>query len=455
MIPRRLFGTDGIRGVANREPLIPEMVFQLGRAAAYFWRHSAKEKVQVLIGRDTRLSGDMLENALITGVCSTGVDVLRVGILPTPAIAYLTRQMGVDAGIVISASHNPFEDNGIKLISREGFKLPDEKEKEIEDILFSGEAQSFRPVGSQLGRVIQFPQAVDLYQEFLVQIVSTIACGISFSGWKIVVDCAHGAVFQIVPRILKQLGAEVVSINDEPDGTNINQNCGSLHPEVIQQIVQEKRARVGLSFDGDGDRVILADERGEIVTGDHVLGICAGYLKSAGKLPNNLVVGTVMSNLGLERYLKTKGISLLRTPVGDRYVIEEMRKRNALLGGEPSGHIIFLDHHTTGDGILTSLQILSLMRQTGQYLSALTQGISCLPQILLNVKVKHQEDLSRYAEIQKVIRQVEEQLQGKGRLLIRYSGTEPLVRIMVEGEDSQQINLYAREIARVIENISG
>lgn len=455
MVSRRLFGTDGIRGVANRAPLTPEMIFQLGRAAAYFWRHSTEGKVRVLIGRDTRLSGDILENALITGICSTGVDVLRVGILPTPAIAYLTRQMGVDAGIIISASHNPFEDNGIKLISREGFKLPDEKEKEIEDILFGGKAESFRPVGSQLGRVIQFPQATDLYQEFLLQTVSNIASRISFPGWKIIVDCAHGAVFQIAPRVLKELGAEVVSINDEPDGTNINQNCGSLYPEVIQQIVLEKGAQVGLSFDGDGDRVILVDEKGEIVTGDHVLGICADHLKSAGKLRNNLVVGTVMSNLGLEQYLKNRGISLLRTPVGDRYVIEEMRKRDALLGGEPSGHIIFLVHHTTGDGILTSLQVLSLMQQTGQSLSELAQGILCLPQILLNVKVKHQEDFSRYAEVQKVIRQVEEQLQGKGRFLIRYSGTEPLVRIMVEGEDSQQINLYAREIARVIENILG
>lgn len=453
MIIRRLFGTDGIRGVANRDPLIPEILVKLGRAAAHFWTCSSGRKVRVLIGKDTRLSSNMLESALIAGLCSAGVDVLQAGILPTPAIAYLTRRIGADAGVVISASHNSFEDNGIKFISRDGFKLSDEKEKEIEDIFFGSETQILRSVGSELGRVIQLSNASDSYEEFLLQTI--MVTGISFPKWKIVVDCANGAVCQIVPRILKHLGAEVIILNDEPNGTNINKNCGSLHPEIVQQVVQGQGATLGLSFDGDGDRTILVDEKGGIINGDHILGICASHLESQGKLPHNLVVGTVMCNLGLERYLRERGISLLRTPVGDRYVMEEMQKRNAILGGEPSGHIVFLSHHTTGDGILTSLQVLSIIQQTGRSLSDLTRQVICLPQILLNIKVKRQLDLPKYAEIQEIIQKLENQLRGKGRLLVRYSGTEPLLRIMVEGEDRSHIKSLANEIVAAIEKKLG
>lgn len=443
---RKLFGTDGIRGVANREPMTSEMALKLGRAAAHIFRDSSRRH-RIVIGKDTRLSGYMIESALTSGICSMGVDVLLVGPVPTPGIAFLTRSLRADAGVVISASHNPYEDNGIKFFGRDGFKLPDETEEKIEDMIFSGRLDSIRPTASEIGKAFRIDDAIGRYNEF---VKSSIPRGLDLSGLKVVVDSANGAAYRIGPRVLIELGAEVISLYDQPNGMNINQGCGSLHPEVISRAVIANRAHVGVAYDGDADRAIFCDEKGNVVNGDAVMAICAVEMMKQGRLRHNTLVATVMSNMGLEIALRDAGGRLIRTAVGDRYVMEKMIEGGYNLGGEQSGHIIFLDYNTTGDGLITALQVLAIMKQTGRPLSELASRMVNFPQVLVNVKVKDKKDLSTIPEIAKLMADVENKLEGRGRLLVRYSGTEPKVRVMIEGEDEAEIRAYADEICDLI-----
>ncbi len=443
---RKLFGTDGVRGVANQEPMTSEMALRIGRAAAHVFRDSSRRH-RIVIGKDTRLSGYMIESALTSGICSMGVDVLLVGPVPTPGIAFLTRSLRADAGVVISASHNPFEDNGIKFFGRDGFKLPDETEQKMEELIFSGAVDSVRPTASEIGKAFRIDDAIGRYNEF---VKSSIPRGMDFSGLRVVLDCANGAAYKIAPRILIELGADVISLYDQPDGVNINQGCGSLHPEVICRTVAANDAQVGIAFDGDADRVILCDERGVVVDGDAVMAICALRMMKEGRLKQNTLVATVMSNMGLEVAMKNAGGKLVRAAVGDRYVMEKMLAGGYNLGGEQSGHIIFLDCNTTGDGLISALQVLAIMKQTGKKLSELAACMKTYPQTLVNVKVKARHDLASIPEIAQRMAEVEKKLAGSGRLLVRYSGTEPKVRVMIEGENEQEINALAQDLAGVI-----
>ncbi|MBI5197936.1 MAG: phosphoglucosamine mutase [Nitrospirae bacterium] len=443
---RKLFGTDGIRGTANMEPMTSETAVKLGRAVAYIFKNR-KGHHRIVIGKDTRLSGYMFEGALTSGICSMGVDVLLVGPMPTPAIAFLTRSLRADAGAVISASHNLFEDNGIKFFSAEGLKLPDSLEEQIEEMIFSGALDHVRPTGDRIGKAYRIDDAEGRYIEFAK---NSLPKGMTFEGLKLVVDCAHGAAYKITPSVLRELGAEIVTLGDRPDGTNINQDCGALHPELIQQIVREQGAHAGLAHDGDADRVILVDERGTLVDGDRVMAMCAMDLKEAGRLKQNTLVATVMSNIGLEIAMKKAGIALVRTDVGDRYVLEEMLRRDCNLGGEQSGHVIFLDHNTTGDGLITVLQTLSLMQRKQKSLSELANCMTVYPQTLINVKVREKKNLSSIPEVATAIRKAEEQMNGTGRILVRYSGTELKARVMVEGERESEIHQIADEVAETI-----
>lgn len=447
----RLFGTDGVRGIANEEPMTPETVVKLGRAVAYLTRRSG-EQTSIVIGKDTRLTGYMLECALTSGICSMGVDVLLVGPLPTPGIAFIVRSLRADAGVVISASHNPFEDNGIKFFSGDGFKLPDEVEARVEELVLSGEIDAIRPRAREVGKAYRIGDAVGRYIEFAKR---TIPKGVTLKGMRIVVDCAHGAAYKVSPTLLREMGAEVIALNVAPDGFNINENCGSLYPEGMLAAVREHRADVGFAHDGDADRVILADETGALVDGDQVMAMCALDLKRRGVLRGEAVVATVMSNVGLEKALAAHGIRLLRTAVGDRYVLEEMLRGNHNLGGEQSGHVIFLDHNSTGDGLITALQVLFLMRQHGKPLSALRRCITVYPQVLVNVRVARRADLKTLPNVQRALAEVEAALDGNGRLLVRFSGTEPVVRVMVEGEEQGRIEGLARSLAAVIEKELG
>lgn len=451
---RKLFGTDGIRGVANVEPMTAEMAVKLGRAAAYLFKKHKNKKGhhRIVIGKDTRLSGYMFEGALTAGICSMGVDVLLVGPMPTPAIAFLTRSLRGDAGIVISASHNPFEDNGIKFFSENGFKLQDEYEQEIENIIFSGEIDDLRPTGSSLGKAFRIDDAEGRYIEF---VKNTIAKGIDFEGIKAVIDCANGAAYKITPTVLRELGADVVTIGDKPDGVNINLGCGSLHPEKMQNLVMECRSDIGLAHDGDADRLILVDEKGGVVDGDKVMAMCALEMKRSGSLCQDTLVTTVMSNIGLEIAMKGAGIKVIRTSVGDRHVLEEMIRSNCNLGGEQSGHVIFLDFNTTGDGLVTALQVLSLLKRTGKPLSELASCMKTFPQKLVNIKVKEKKALDSIPAINRVINESEKRLNGKGRIIIRYSGTEPLLRIMVEGDKEDEIDSIVGEISETINRFLG
>lgn len=435
---RKLFGTDGIRGIANTEPLTAEMSVNLGRAAAHFFKKK-KNKVghhRIVIGKDTRLSGYMFEGALTAGICSMGVDVLLVGPMPTPAIAFLTRSFRADAGVVISASHNLFEDNGIKFFSEDGFKLPDDYELEIEKLIFSGELNGLRPTGEGLGKAFRIDDAEGRYIEF---VKNSIPKGLDFEGLKVVADCANGAAYKITPTVLRELGADIITIGDKPDGININLKCGSLHPGKVQSLVREHSADIGLAHDGDADRLIMVDEKGEIVDGDKVLAMCAIEFKKSGMLSNNTLVATVMSNFGLDIALKDAGIRVVRTQVGDRYVMEEMIRNNYNLGGEQSGHVIFLDYNTTGDGLITALQVLTLVQKTGKRLSELASCMKTFPQKLVNIKVREKKPLETLDDLNKVIRESEKRLEGRGRIVVRYSGTEALLRIMVEGETHEEI----------------
>lgn len=442
----RLFGTDGIRGAVNHHPMTPETVLRVGMAVACLLREKHGRNM-ILIGKDTRLSGYLIESALTSGICSLGMNVTLVGPIPTPGIAFLTRTLRLDAGIVISASHNPFEDNGIKIFSSEGLKLPDGLERRIEELVQDDMLLKSRAKGSEIGREYRLDDATGRYIEYLK---STMPKGINFEGMKIVVDCANGAAYKTTPWLLRELGAEVVSLNDKPDGLNINTDCGSLHLDGLRKAVRFHRASVGIAHDGDADRTIFCDEKGSIVDGDKVMGMCAVEMKRNKTLKRDTVVSTVMSNLGLEKYLAMNDLRLVRTKVGDRYVVEKMLEGGFNLGGEQSGHIIFLDLNTTGDGPLTATQVLYLMKNRDASLSKLAREIKLYPQVLMNIPVERKYDIKTIPEIEGAIKSAEKRLSGKGRVLVRPSGTEPTIRVMLEGEDPELINNLSRGIAKVI-----
>jgi len=434
----RLFGTDGIRGVANVD-LTPELAFKVGRAAAHVL---AGDGNRFVIGRDTRLSGEMLEAALVAAICSTGGRVLRAGILPTPAVAFLGRAHGAVA-IAISASHNPVEDNGIKFFAPDGFKLPEAVEDAIEASLERHDLR--RAAGEEIGRTEELPDAVERYVDFVASLATVPPVGL-----RVVVDCAFGAACPVAPRLWERLGATVIPINAEPDGGRINVDCGSTHPEVIRAAVLAHGADVAFAHDGDADRVIAVDETGRIVDGDALMGLCALHLAAHSRLPGKVVVATVMSNLGLEIALRRSGLALERTRVGDRYVLERMRELDAPLGGEQSGHIIFLEHATTGDGLVTSVQVVNVMMETGRRLSELAAPIERFPQVLRNVRVNSRDGVEAHPAVQAAVGEAERRLQGRGRVLVRPSGTEPLVRVMVEAEDAGEAESVAASLAEVI-----
>ncbi|MEW6726453.1 MAG: phosphoglucosamine mutase [Bacillota bacterium] len=442
----KLFGTDGVRGVANRE-LTPELAYKLGRVGAYLLTNDTETR-SIVIGRDTRVSGDMLEAALIAGICSVGVNVLRAGIIPTPAVAYLTRAFSAGGGVVISASHNPYEDNGIKFFGANGCKLPDAVEEEIERFVLVAENGLSSPTGDRVGRVFDVNDADRLYINF-----AKGAGPASLKGLRIVVDCANGAAYRVGPRIFKELGAEVIPLAVEPDGLNINVGCGSTNPARLQQEVVRQRADLGLAFDGDADRVIAVDEQGNIVDGDQIMVICAKRLKEQGRLAGDTLVATVMSNLGLHLALQEAGIKVLQTKVGDRYVLEELLRTGTNMGGEQSGHIIFLDHNTTGDGILTSMQLLNAVTGTGQSLGSLAGWMERLPQILENIRVREKETIMNDPRLEAAIQEQEARLAGQGRILVRPSGTEPLIRVMVEGRNRDVLMQVVNELVKVIREI--
>lgn len=444
---RRLFGTDGVRGVANLDPMTSETAMQLGRAAAHIFMRRAGRH-QIVIGKDTRISGYMLESALTAGICSMGVDVLLVGPMPTPAIAFLTRSLRADAGVVISASHNPYQDNGIKFFSGDGFKLPDEVESRIEELIVSDEINHLRPTADLIGKAYRIDDADGRYIEFAKR---SLPKDLDFQGIKLVVDCANGAGYKVAPTVLRELGATVEVIGNKPNGMNINQGCGAVHPELLQETVRLHKADLGIALDGDADRAIFVCEQGTVVDGDHVMAALGLDLHHQGLLANRTLVGTVMSNFGLELSMAKAGITLIRTPVGDRYLLERMLAEGYNFGGEQSGHFIFLDHNTTGDGLISALQILSLMKRSKKPLSELAKAMTAVPQILVNIKVKQKPVLESIPEIDRAIQENNRRLNGSGRVLIRYSGTEPLLRIMVEGEHASIVKDVADDLARVVQ----
>lgn len=443
---RKYFGTDGIRGTANIAPLDPETLVKIGRAIASVFLKSPR-KHRILIGKDTRLSGYMIETALSAGITAMGVDVMLTGPIPTPAVAYLTRSMRADAGIVISASHNSYEDNGIKIFGADGYKLADALELEVEKLIDGGQLSNITAKPTDIGKATRINDAVGRYTVFLK---SHFPRELTLDGMKIGFDCANGAAYVIAPQTCIELGAEVVSRGISPNGRNINAGFGSLHPEVMQKLVQEQNLNIGISLDGDGDRAIFVDEKGEIHDGDTVLAICALEMKRRGTLKGNAVVGTVMSNLGLEKLLESNGLKLIRAGVGDRYVLEEMQRCGTNLGGEQSGHTIFLDASTTGDGTLTALMVLSVMCSSGKPLSELAKALTRFPQKLINIPVASKPELSSIPAVQSVIEKKEKELKKNGRILVRYSGTENKARVMVECDDIDQCNRCADDIAQVI-----
>jgi phosphoglucosamine mutase len=445
----KLFGTDGIRGAANEYPLTAEVIEEIGRAVASVF-NGANNRAKIIIGKDTRLSGDMIEDALAAGICSVGGQVCLAGILPTPAVAYLTASTDASAGIVISASHNPFFDNGIKIFDAAGFKLADSKEDEIENLLLGeNTASSPSEIIRDTGSIESLKDASERYLVFLKKSLSEPT---RFNAMKIVLDCSNGATYLVAPRLFQDLGAQVETICVNPDGQNINADCGSEHPQRLIKTVIENAADIGLAFDGDGDRLVAVDEKGGVITGDRILAICAGTLKRKGLLKNNLVVSTVMSNLGLRLALKDMGVQHLMTRVGDRYVLEQMRTNGAIIGGEDSGHMIFLDQHTTGDGILTAIRLIQTMCDGNKPLSELSRIMAVFPQVLLNIDVQKKPEIEGVPEIMAAIRSVEDRLGEKGRVLVRYSGTQSLCRVMVEGPDKNETRRYCRQIADVVKS---
>ncbi|MFP7755247.1 phosphoglucosamine mutase [Thermodesulfobacteriota bacterium B35] len=443
---RKLFGTDGVRGVANIYPMTSEIAMQIGRAIAFIVKNRTRGH-QIVIGKDTRLSGYMIENALAAGICSMGVNVQLVGPLPTPGIAFITTSMRADAGVVISASHNPFQDNGIKIFSRDGFKLPDETEADIEDLIFSQKMAALRPVADEVGKASRIDDAKGRYIVFLK---NTFPRKYTLDDFHIVLDCAHGATYKVAPHVFAELGAKVTTIGISPDGKNINHECGALHPEVMADKVRQLGADIGLALDGDGDRLIVCDEKGEIVDGDHIMAICASELIRRRKLRKKTLVATVMSNMGLEKAMQAMGGKLVRTRVGDRYVVETMRSKGYNFGGEQSGHLIFLDHNTTGDGILAALQLLAIMIKKGKALSELAAIMSSYPQVLENVRMSSRIEPDQIPGFSKALEEAAQKLGDRGRILVRPSGTEPVIRVMAEGEDEKEISGIALDLCDII-----
>jgi phosphoglucosamine mutase len=436
MVRRKLFGTDGVRGVANTDPMTVETAMALGQAVAHVFRNNAGRH-KIVIGKDTRLSGYMFETALSAGICAMGGDVLLVGPLPTPGIAFLTHSMRADAGVVISASHNPYQDNGIKFFGRDGFKLPDELEARIELLMMGEQLKEARPPSPQIGRAHRIDDATGRY---IVYLKNTFPAHLSLERLRIVVDCANGAAYRIAPQVFQELGAEVITIGANPNGLNINEHCGSLFPEIVSMKVREHRADLGISLDGDADRVIVVDHNGEVLDGDRIMAVCAEQMLREKALKKSTVVATVMSNIGLEIFLKERRMRLVRTQVGDRYVVEAMRAGGYNFGGEQSGHLIFLDHATTGDGVLAALQLLAVMVQSGKPLAELGKKLVTYPQVLSNLRLKHRVPLEQLRGFQKTLGDFEKKLGSRGRIVVRYSGTEPVLRIMAEGENKSEID---------------
>ena len=448
---RKLFETDGVRGIANEYPMTPEMAMQIGQAVSYILQKKGHQP-RIVIGKDTRLSGYMLESALVAGLTSMGAGAITIGPFPTPGIAFMTTNLDADAGIVISASHNPFEDNGIKIFSKTGFKLTDEQEIDIEELIFSKKISDKLSAPADLGKAYRETDALGRYIVFLKQ---TFPKNLSLEGMKIVIDCANGATYKVAPLLFKEMRADLVALNTSPDGMNINLNCGALHTEGLAKKVLEFNADIGLAFDGDGDRLIVVDEKGSIVSGDQVMAICTKDLKTEGMLKNNILVTTVMSNMGLSIALEKMGVEQVKSKVGDRYVLEEMQKKDAVIGGEDSGHIIFLDHHTAGDGILSALQLLAVIKKKNKPVSELAKVMKVFPQITVNVYVKSKPPLGEQREIMDAIKEVEKALGNKGRVLVRYSGTQAVCRVMVEGPTQKETEAFAGTIAEVIKKKLG
>lgn len=444
----KYFGTDGVRGIANSE-LTPELAFKVGRFGGYVLTKD-KERPKVLIGRDTRISGHMLEGALVAGLLSIGAEVMRLGVMSTPGVSFLTKALGAQAGVMISASHNPVQDNGIKFFGPDGFKLSDDQEKEIEALLDQSEDHLPRPVGAQLGQVNDYFEGGQKYLQFLKQTVDE-----DFSGIHVALDCAHGATSSLATHLFADLDADISTMGTSPNGLNINEGVGSTHPEALSAFVKEKGADVGLAFDGDGDRLIAIDENGEIVDGDQIMYICAKYLNETGRLKHQTVVSTVMSNLGFYKALEANGLQSAQTAVGDRYVVEEMRKGGYNLGGEQSGHIIFLDYNTTGDGLLSGLQLVNIMKVTKKPLSQLANEMKKFPQLLVNVRVTDKHHVTDNEKVKQIIEEVENEMNGNGRILVRPSGTEALVRVMAEASTEELCEQYVQRIVDVIQQEMG
>jgi len=467
---KKLFGTDGIRGLANEFPMTSEIAMAVGKAVAHVLAtnpsnvvrgsipvglrplESSKpvRRAKIVVGKDTRLSGYMLEQALASGICSMGADVILIGPLPTPGVAFVTQSMRADAGVMISASHNPFQDNGIKIFSADGYKLPDDIENEIERLVFSKDLDKVRPTGDLVGKAYRID---DVAGRYLVFLKSLFPRDLDLLGMRIVLDCANGAAYKVAPLVFEELGAEVIKNGVGPDGVNINEGCGALHPEAVSAMVVKFRADIGISLDGDADRCILSDEDGEIVDGDQIIGLCAIEMAREKTLKNNTIVTTPMSNIGLELTLQEYGVSMIRAQVGDRYVVDTMRKNGLNLGGEQSGHIVFLDHATTGDGVVAALKVLEAMRRTGKRLSELKKAIRLFPQVREDVRVSRKEPIENFPSVVKAIARAQAVLDNKGRVFVRYSGTEALLRVMLEGEDLEQISGLAQGIAEEIRKV--
>ncbi len=447
----KLFGTDGVRGIANKE-LTVDLAYRLGQAGAYVLTKEKSHKPTIIIGRDTRISGEMLTAAMIAGICSVGANCISIGVVPTPAVAYLTREYEADAGVVISASHNPVEYNGIKFFNSAGYKLSDALEEEIEALVQDACQDIVLPIGTEIGRVQYRTESIYDYIRYAKRQVDH-----RFDGLKVVIDCANGASYVSAPEALRELGAEVVIIHNEPDGTNINKACGSTHMEDLKAYVIQVGADIGFAFDGDADRCLAVDEHGRLVDGDQLMAICGNYMKNKGTLKKDTIVGTIMSNLGFTLMGQEQGIDIVQTQVGDRYVLERMLEEGYNIGGEQSGHIIFLDENTTGDGLLTALHILEVMKDTGEKLSELASVMNVLPQVLVNAKVATEKkyDYVNHPDIVEMIQVLENKFKGEGRVLIRPSGTEPLVRVMIEGKNKAQLQRDANYLARRIEEVLG
>jgi phosphoglucosamine mutase len=452
MSEKRLFGTDGVRGTANSHPMTAEMAMSLGQAIAQVFRRPGPQRQRIIIGKDTRLSGYLFEDAMAAGICSMGVDVIQVGPMPTPGMAFLTADMRCHAGVMISASHNPYHDNGIKFFSSDGFKLPDAIEFKIEELIASGELSNHVAPADEIGRAKRIEDETGRYVVFLKK---TFPRDLSLDGMRVVLDCANGAAYKVGPTVLSELGAEVFTMGVEPNGRNINDGCGSMYPEKVAARVHEVRADVGIALDGDADRVVMVDEKGDIIDGDQLLAVAARDMVDRAVLRGGQVVATVMSNLGLEKTLEGLGVGLLRTKVGDRYVVEAMREGGFNLGGEQSGHIIFLDHNTSGDGLITALHTLATMRRKERRMSELTADFVRFPQTLVNVQVSEKKPIESLTEFSASLRKVEQDLAGRGRVVIRYSGTEPKARIMVEGDDEAKVSEIAKDLADELKKALG